>query len=92
MEYKNIFLRCSDNAETAVFTKYNWLNSKSDYELSIEDAYCGGDMMGIKGRFVRAWHAFWAKPICFTSVFCEDKERMKKFLRDCLDLIEDSGE
>ena len=43
--------------------------------------------MGIKGRFKRAWKAFWAKPLCYTGVYCEDKEKMKKFLTDCLELI-----
>lgn len=88
MKQTNIYFRCDDNAETVVFTKYDWGDNKPDYEFSIEDSYCGGDYMGIKGRFKRAWNAFWAKLICYTSVFCEKEEHMKKFLKDCLDLIE----
>lgn len=88
---KSVYLRCDDHAEMAVFTRFNWDYSEEDddidYEFTIEDSYCGGDYMGIKGRFKRAWHAFWAKPICYTSVFCEDGERMKKFLEECLELM-----
>lgn len=85
----NIYFRCDDNAETAVFTKHNWNDGEINYEFTIEDSYCGGDYMGIKGRFKRAWRAFWKKPICYTGVYCQDGERMKKFLKDCLDLIEE---
>ena len=85
---KNIYLRCDDNAETVVFSRYDW-HDDTDYEINIEDSYCGGDYMGIKGRFKRAWKAFWAKPVYYTGVFCSEKERMEKFLRDCLDLMEE---
>ena len=44
-------------------------------------------LIGVKGRFKRAWKAFWAKPLCYTGVYCEDKEKMKKFLINCLELI-----
>lgn len=86
---KNIYLRCEDNAETVVFSRYDWTDGDTDYEINVEDSYCGGDYMGIKGRFKRAWKAFWAKPVYYTGVFCSDKERMEKFLRDCLDLMEE---
>ena len=88
---KSVFLKCDDHAETAVFTCLEWnFHDRKDvnYEFTIEDSYCGGDYMGIKGRFKRAWHAFWAKPICHTGVYIQDGERMKKFLQDCLELIE----
>lgn len=82
------YLRCNDHAERVVFTKYKY-GEMSDYEFTIEDSYCGGDYMGIKGRFKRAWNAFWAKPIYYTGVYCDDEERMKKFLIECFDLMED---
>ena len=88
---KSVYLRCVDHAEMVMFTKFDWgfNENKRDinYEITIEDSYCGGDYMGIKGRFKRAWKAFWAKPLCYTGVYCEDKEKMKKFLTDCLELI-----
>lgn len=85
---KTVFLKCDCNAETAVFTQYKWnCCDKVDYELSIEDAYCCCDYMGIKGRFKRAWKAFWAKPICYNGIIIQDEERMKKFLQDCLELM-----
>lgn len=86
---KNIYLRCEDNAETVVFSRYDWTDDDTDYEITIEDSYCGGDYMGIKGRFKRAWKAFWAQPVYYTGVFCSDKDHVEKFLRDCLDLMEE---
>ena len=85
---KNVFLRCDCNAETVVFTKIDWDCDDTDYCFTFEDSYCGNDYMGIKGRFKRAWHAFWAKPICHTEVVVDDIQRMKKFLQDCLELME----
>ena len=81
---KSIQLRCDDDAETVVFRKYN----KDEYEITLEDSYCGGDYMGIKGRFKRAWAAFKAKPIRYTGL-CTDTKRMENFLKDCLDMLED---
>ena len=89
---KNVYFRCDDNGEMVVFTKWSWNSGEIDYEFTIEDAYCGGNYMGIKGRFKRAWNAFWKKPIYYTGVFCEDGERMKKFLKDCLDLMEEQND
>lgn len=86
---KDIYLRCDCHAETAVFSKFEWQPGDIDYEISIEDAYCSGDYMGIKGRFKRAWKAFWAKPIYYNSVYCEDPERMRKFLQECLKSMEE---
>ena len=92
MNVHSVFLRCDCCAETAVFSKYDYSSSDSDYELSIQDSYCGGDLIGIKGRFKRAWSAFWAKPICYASVYCEDKDKMKKFLEDCLTSMSEESE
>lgn len=80
---KSIYLKCDDHAETLVFTRYDYDNYDTDFEISIEDAYCGGDFMGIKGRFKRAWNAFWAKPICYNSVCISDPERVWSFLEEC---------
>ena len=91
---KNIYFRCDDNAETIVFTRYDWNfknENETDYSFSIEDSYCGGDYMGIKGRIKRAWHAFWAKPIYHSSVYCEGTGRMKEFLNKCLALMEEDS-
>ena len=87
---KSIFLKCDCHAETVVFTRFNWDFKDDDvnYEFTIEDSYCGGNFMGIKGRFKRAWMAFWAKPISYTGVYVEDPDRMRKFLQDCLELME----
>ena len=81
---KHVYFRCDDNGEMLVFTKYL---DDNDYSIDIEDSYCNGDYKGIIGRFRRAWHAFWAKPVCYTGVFCQDEKRVKKFLNDCLDIV-----
>lgn len=91
MSVKNIFLKCDCHSETAVFTRCDDVFG-TDYELSIEDSYCCGDFMGIKGRFKRAWKAFFAKPLCYTSIYCEEEERMRKFLEDCLSLMSTESE
>lgn len=85
---QQVYLRCDDHAETAVFSKHTWNDGDNNYELTIEDAYCGGNFMGIKGKFKRAWRAFWAKPVSYTGIYCQDEERMKGFLKDCLDLVD----
>ena len=89
MNVRDVYLRCDDHDEMVVFSRYEYEDNTNSYELTIEDSYCGGDYMGIKGRFKRAWKAFWAKPIYYTGVYCEDKNRIKKFLQDCLSLIEE---
>lgn len=83
------YIRCVDGAEAVVFTRRKYDNYPDDYEINIEDNYCGGDFMGIKGRFRRAWHAFWAKPIYYTGIYVENKELVRTFFNDCLALVED---
>lgn len=92
LNYKDVSLRCDDGAEAVVFTRYYWNDGDKDYDISIEDSYCGGDYMGIKGRFKRAWKAFWAKPVYYAGIYCEDGKRMRKFLEDCLSLMDNEGE
>lgn len=89
---KEVNMRCDFHAEMATFFRHDWRDGDTDYELTIADAYCGGDYMGIKGRFKRAWKAFWSKPIYYSGVYCEDGHRMRKFLEDCLSLMDEAGE
>jgi hypothetical protein len=99
MKDKIITLRCDDGVEACVFTKYSHkfisvhteelINEDDSYEICIEDSYVGGDYRGFFGRIKRAWKAFCAKPVCYTGIWCEDKESMQKFLQDCLDLMEE---
>jgi hypothetical protein len=99
MDIKSITLRCDDHAETLVFTCYECMAHSSsgetvretDYEINIEDSYCGGDFRGIKGRVKRAWHAFWAKPIYYSGIYTSDKDKVRKWLTDCLALLEQEG-
>jgi hypothetical protein len=95
MKFDKVTLRCDDGAEAAVFTKYNFYtisNKTNDfsYEFCIEDDYIGGDYKGFFGRIKRAWGAFWDKPVVYTGIYTEDKDKMRKFLCDCLDLIDEN--
>jgi hypothetical protein len=63
--------------------------SKPDYEITVEDSYVGGDYRGFLGRLKRAWAMFKEKPVLYTGVYCDDKERMRKFLTDCLELLDE---
>lgn len=86
---KDIYLRCDDHAECVVFSRHDWEHNDISYEITIEDSYCGCDYMGIKGRFKRAWKAFWAKPVYYSGIYCQDSKRMRKFLEDCLSLMDE---
>ena len=84
-----VSLHCHDGAETLVFKRYHWTKLGCDFEISLDDAYCGGDYMGIKGRFKRALHAFLARPVYYSSIYCTNKTRLRKFLLDCLVLVDE---
>lgn len=93
MNISEITLRCEDHAETVEFLKFTYDDDNDvDYEINIVDSYCGYDFMGIKNRFKRAWHAFWAKPICYTGIFVKDETRMKTFLENCLKLMNSNNQ
>lgn len=98
MKFDNVTLRCDDGAEAVVFTKYTFSSICSraaildpdsiNYEITVEDNYIGGNYKGFFGRIKRAWRAFWDKPVVYTGIYCEDKEKMRKFLTNCLELID----
>jgi hypothetical protein len=87
IDVKQVTLRCKDKAETLVFSRYDY-NHDTDYEISIEDSYCGGDFKGLSGRFKRAWRAFFAKPIVYTSIYNDDKTEVISWLKHCLEVID----
>jgi hypothetical protein len=85
---EQVQLRCDDKQEAVVFTQYNYGGSDISYEITVEDSYIGGDYQGLFGRFKRAWRAFTGKPVCYTGIFTEDSDKMQKFLKDCLAVME----
>jgi hypothetical protein len=89
MTTKTVIIRCEDNAEACVFTRYEFNNQLDGFDFSIEDSYVGSRYSGFIGRLRRTWSAFWGKPVIYASVIVEDRERMKKFLTDCLALVEE---
>jgi hypothetical protein len=101
MRTEQIALRCEDGSESVVFSKYTFkimcnnpdetgIKEESNYEITIEDSYIGGDYKGFFGRIKRAWKAFWDKPVVYTGIYCEDKGNMKQFLISCLDILEEA--
>lgn len=93
MKFDKVTLRCDDGAEAAVFTKYHFYSDSEkatefNYEICIEDDYVGGEYKGFFGRLKRAWRAFTDKPVVYTGIYCEDKQKMRQFLVDCLNLID----
>lgn len=90
MTHETVTLRCEDGAEAVVFTKYTYTYANNvSYDISVEDSYIGGDYKGFFGRLKRAWKAFWDKPVVYTSVYSSDENKMRNFLFDCLELIDD---
>ena len=98
MKQEQIILRCEDGAEAVVFSKYTYEKTfirlpdifsefENSYEINVEDSYIGGDYKGFFGRIKRAWRAFWDKPVVYSGIYCEDVNEMRKFLYDCLDLV-----
>ena len=87
MKQEQVTLRCKDGQEAVVFTTYIYDAREPSYEINIEDSYIGGDYRGFFGRIKRAWKAFWDKPVVYTGIYCDDKNKMRKFLYDCINLI-----
>ena len=93
MEVKTVELRCDDRAELLVFNRYEYEPTQTpdsivrnvDFEINLEDSYCRTRC----NRFVRAWKAFWGKPIYYSGIYTENKEKVRKWLNDCLKLLED---
>ena len=92
MNGKQVTIRCNDGQEAAVFSRYDFNNSNSTYEISFEDSYIGGNYKGFFGRLKRAWRAFINKPVVYTGIYCEDKETIRKFLADCISLVVEDDE
>ena len=103
MKHEQITLRCEDGQEAVIFSKYSFMSRECtlesfaikdevNYEIMFEDSYIGGDYKGLFGRIKRAWKAFWDKPVVYTGIYCEDKDKMRKFLTDCIELVDGGNE
>ena len=86
---KNITLRCECGSEAVVFTRYDYDHEDTTYDISVEDSYIGGDYKGFFGRLKRAWRAFIDKPVIYSGIYCENKEKIRKFLTESLALLEE---
>ena len=86
-------IQCDDHAETLVFERSIWGKDDELLEFSIMDSYIGRrEYQGIIGRFRRACHAFFAKPIYYAGVVVTEKARAIAFLNECLAILKsDAG-
>lgn len=100
MSTEQVVLRCEDKQEAVVFSKYTYksimnltdgqVKLNDGYEIMVEDSYVGGEYKGFFGRIRRAWRAFTDKPVIYTGIYCEDKNKIRSFLYDCIALIEEN--
>lgn len=87
---KSAMIRCEDNAEKLVLERTIWEDGDEWFEFSVLDDYVGGTgYQGFFGRLRRAWRAFRDRPICYTGIVVEDKERARQFLNECLAVLDD---
>ena len=91
MNKKTVTLRCACGAEAVVFSKYTF-KDETDFDISVEDSYLGGNYKGLFGRLRRAWSAFIDKPVSYSGVYCEDKDKMRAFLTESLALLDEEEE
>lgn len=87
-------IQCDDHAETLVFERSIWGKDDELLEFSIMDSYIGRrEYQGIIGRFRRACHSFFAKPIYYAGVVVTEKARAITFLNECLVILKsDTGD
>lgn len=87
-------IQCDDHAETLVFERSIWGKDDELLEFSIMDSYIGRrEYQGIIGRFRRAWHSFFAKPVYYAGVVVTEKARTITFLNECLAILKsDTGD
>lgn len=83
----SVYLRCEDHLEVLAFNRYEYEDGDVDFEINIEDSYCGGYYSGIIGRFKRAWKSFFGKPVCYSGAYIENPDRVKDFLQKCMELV-----
>lgn len=84
---KSAYLQCDCNHETVVFTRYDYGDKDTDFEISVQDSYCGVNSKNKQSRIKRAWRALVSKPINYAEIYVEDPEKIQKFLNECLELV-----
>ena len=87
-------IQCDDHAETLVFERSILGKDDELLEFSIMDSYIGRrEYQGIIGRFRRACHSFFAKPVYYAGVVVTEKARAIAFLNECLAILKsDTGD
>ena len=90
VKHKQVTLRCDDGSEAVVFTEYTFSDGEINYEITVEDSYKGKTYRGLLGRLQRAWAMFKERPVIYTGIFTEDTDKIKKFLNDCLTIMNEA--
>lgn len=87
------FIRCNDHVEILMFEKSIWAADDELLEFSIMDSYIGSqEYQGLFGQLRRAWHALFAKPICYAGIVVTEKERVRVFWEECLAILSSNAE
>ena len=84
---------CNDHCGMLVFDRTIWAKDDELLEFSFMDSYIGRrGYQGLFGRLRRAWHALVSKPLYHAGIVIVEKERARKFLEECLDILDaDAG-
>ena len=84
---------CNDHCGMLVFDRTIWAKDDELLEFSFMDSYIGRrEYQGLFGRLRRAWHALVSKPLYYAGIVIVEKERARKFLEECLDILDtDAG-
>ena len=84
---------CNDHCGMLVFDRTIWAKDDELLEFSFMDSYIERrEYQGLFGRLRRAWHALVSKPLYYTGIVIVEKERARKFLEECLDILDtDAG-
>lgn len=87
LKFDSAILQCDDYRETLVFIRDRSELCESGYEFLIQDGYAHNYYESFWGRLKLAWRTFKGKPTNYTGIYTEDKEKVKNFLEQCLNMI-----
>lgn len=87
--YLTASILCDDLAEMLVFNRIIMGDEHELAEFSIMDSsVVKNEFNGVLGRLRRGWRAFREQPIFYAQVVVSDSERAKRFLKECIDILD----
>ena len=85
---KAVVLQCDDYYESIVFIRDRlWEDEPRSYEILFQDSSYHNSYLGFWGRLKLAYKTFKRKPVNYTGIYSEDKEKIKNFFEQCLALV-----